>query len=68
MNMSRWPVTVEPDTILGGVLGGFGFIAVILGDAVESKALMWAFYVLAFFLFAAGLYFFSRGRSRRQGV
>ena len=65
MNMSRWPVTLEPDMILGCVLGGFGFIAVILGDTAESKALMWVSYILAFFLFAVGLYFFRRGWSRR---
>jgi hypothetical protein len=65
MNMSRWPASIEPDTILGGVLGGLGFIAVILGDTVESDALMWVSYILAFFLFAVGLYFFHRGWSRR---
>jgi hypothetical protein len=68
MNMSRRPATLEPDMIMGGVLGGFGFIAAILGDSVESRALMWVSYILAFFLSAVGLYFLHRGWSKRKGV
>jgi hypothetical protein len=65
--MNGRPITLEPDLILGGVLGLFGFIAVLLGDTVESKstALMWVMYVLAFVIWIPALYFIYRGWGKR---
>ena len=65
--MNGRPMTLEPDMILGGVLGLFGFIAVFLIDTIETRSseLKLVLYVLAFVLFAVALYFFRRGWAKR---